>query len=174
MNQATDAVIRAFEEGGFNAAAVFGTAPRPPPFAIDYEPDIVVSRKHGRWWLGDQGVQALDERLDVPLLRGLSLLFTGETFEAYRQTRAGIRGAGLIMGAMVPELDGAIEPTLIEGLEAAWYGRRFEAFRQERIGPHGRAGAGAGCASKKPRTARKRLRFSTSPESARGASPPPA
>ena len=133
MNQATDAVIRAFEEGGFNAAAVFGTA-QTAPFAIDYGPDIVVSRKHGRWWLGDQGVQALDERLDVPLLRGLSLLFTGETFEAYRQTRAGIRGAGLIMGAMVPELDGAIEPTLIEGLEAAWYGRRFEAFRQERIG----------------------------------------
>lgn len=133
MNRATDAVIRAFEEGGFNAAAVFGTA-QTAPFAIDYKPDIIVSRKHGRWWLGAQGVETLDERLDVPMLRGLSLLFTGETFEAYRQTRAGIRGAGLIMGAMVPEMDGAIEPTLIEGLDAAWYGRRFEAYRQERIG----------------------------------------
>ncbi len=133
MNQATDAVIRAFEEGGFNAAAVFGTA-QTAPFAAAYEPDIIVSRKHGRWWFGARGVKTLDEQLDVPVLRGLSLLFTGETFEAYRQTRAGIRGAGLIMGAMVPEMDGAIEPTLIEGLDAAWYGRRFEAFRQERIG----------------------------------------
>ncbi len=132
MNQATDAVLRAFEEGGFNAAAVFGTA-QTAPFAVDYKPDIIVSRKHGRWWLGAQGVEALDKQLDVPVLRGLSLLFTGETFEAYRRTRAGIRGAGLIMGAMVPELDGAIEPTLIEGLDAAWYGRRFEAFQQERI-----------------------------------------
>ena len=133
MNQATDAVLRAFEEGGFNAAAVFGTA-QTAPFALDYKPDIIVSRKHGRWWLGAQGVETLDERLGVPVLRGLSLLFTGETFEAYRQTHAGIRGAGLIMGAMVPEMDGAIEPTLIEGLDAVWYGRRFEAFQQERIG----------------------------------------
>ena len=133
MNQATDALIRAFEEGGFNVATIFGTA-QVAPFAVEYEPDIIISRKHGRWWLGNQGVETLDEKLDVPVLRGLSLLFTGETFEAYQQTRAGIRGAGLIMGAMVPEMDGAIEPTLIEGLDAEWYGRRFESFQQERMG----------------------------------------
>lgn len=132
MNQATDAVIAAFEEGGFNAAAIFGTA-QAAPFALEYRPDLLVSRKHGRWWLGDQGVEVLDERLKVPVLRGLSLLFTGEAFRDYRQTRAGIRGAGLIMGAMVPELDGAIQPTLIEGLDAEWYGRRYEAFQTERI-----------------------------------------
>ena len=132
MNVATDAVVRAFEAGGFNAAAIFGTA-QAAPFALDYRPDILVSRKHGRWWLGEPGVEVLDERLDVPILRGLSLLFTGESFDAYQQTRAGIRDAGLIMGAMVPELDGAIQPTLIEGLESEWYGRRREAFRAERI-----------------------------------------
>ena len=132
MNDATDAVIRAFERAGFNAAAIFGTA-QTAPFAISYQPDILVSRKHGRWWLGQQGVDILEERIDVPVLRGLSLLFTGESFREYRQTRAGIRDAGLIMGAMVPELDGAIQPTLIEGLDSVWYGRRFEAFREERI-----------------------------------------
>ena len=132
MNEATDAVIRAFEEGGFNAASIFGSA-QAAPFALEYRPDILVSRKHGRWWLGEQGVEVLDERLDVPLLRGLSLLFTGESFSDYQRTRAGIRDAGLIMGAMVPELDGAIQPTLIEGLDSVWYGRRYEAFRDERI-----------------------------------------
>lgn len=133
MNQATDAVMRAFEGGGFNAAAIFGTA-QAAPFAVDYRPDILISRKHGRWWLGDSGVEVLRNNLNVPILRGLSLLFTGESFSAYRQTRAGIRDAGLIMGAVVPELDGAIQPTLIEGLESAWYGRRFEAHQAERIG----------------------------------------
>ncbi len=133
MNQATDAVIRAFEEGGFNTAAIFGTA-QAAPFALEYGPDIIISRKHGRWWLGEPGVEVLDEKLDVPILRGLSLLFTGESFSDYQLTRAGIRDAGLIMGAMVPELDGAIQPTLIEGLDSEWYGRRFEAFREERIG----------------------------------------
>lgn len=133
MNQATDAVIRAFEGGGFNTASIFGTA-QAAPFAVEYRPDILISRKHGRWWLGRQGVEVLDEKLDVPVLRGLSLLFTGESFGDYQQTRAGIRDAGLIMGAMVPELDGTIQPTLIEGLDSAWYGRRFEAFRDERIG----------------------------------------
>ncbi len=133
MNDATDAVIRAFEAGGFNAAATFGTA-QAAPFALEYRPDVLVSRKHGRWWLGDSGVEVLDEDLDVPVLRGLSLLFTGESFSEYRKTRAGIRDAGLIMGAMVPELDGAIQPTLIEGLDSEWYGRRFEAFQAERIG----------------------------------------
>ena len=132
MNQGTDAVIRAFEEGGFNAAAMFGTA-QAAPFALEYEPDILISRKHGRWWLGEPGVEVLDQQLDVPILRGLSLLFTGESFNDYQQTRAGIRDAGLIMGAMVPELDGAIQPTLIEGLDSEWYGRRHEAFRAERI-----------------------------------------
>ncbi len=133
MSQATDAVIRAFEAGGFNTASIFGTA-EVAPFAVEYRPDILISRKHGRWWLGQQGVEVLDEKLDVPVLRGLSLLFTGESFADYQQTRAGIRDAGLIMGAMVPELDGAIQPTLIEGLDSAWYGRRYEAFRDERIG----------------------------------------
>ena len=132
MNEATDAVIAAFEEGGFNAAAIFGTA-RTAPFALEYAPNVLVSRKHGRWWLGHSGVEVLDEKLDVPVLRGLSLLFTGESFSDYSQTRAGIRDAGLIMGAMVPELDGAIQPTLIEGLDSMWYGRRFEAFQSERI-----------------------------------------
>ena len=133
MNQATDAVIGAFEDAGFNAGAIFGTA-QAGPFAVEYHPDILISRKHGRWWLGQQGVDLLDEKLDVPVLRGLSLLFTGESFSDYQQTRAGIRDAGLIMGAMVPELDGAIQPTLIEGLDSVWYGRRYEAFRDERIG----------------------------------------
>lgn len=133
MNQATDAVVRAFESGGFNAAAIFGTA-QAAPFAVEYRPDILISRKHGRWWLGDNGVEVLRDKLNVPILRGLSLLFTGESFSDYRQTRAGIRDAGLIMGAVVPELDGAIQPTLIEGLESAWYGRRFEAHQAERIG----------------------------------------
>ena len=132
MNQATDAVIRAFEEGGFNAAAIFGTA-QAAPFALEFRPDILISRKHGRWWLGERGVEVLDDKLDVPILRGLSLLFTGESFSDYQLTRAGIRDAGLIMGAMVPELDGAIQPTLIEGLDSEWYGRRFEAFQEERI-----------------------------------------
>ncbi len=132
MNQATDAVIQAFEDGGFNAAAIFGTA-RAAPFALEYKPDILISRKHGRWWLGEPGVKVLDEELNIPILRGLSLLFTGESFADYRQTRAGIRDAGLIMGAMVPELDGAIQPTLIEGLDSEWYGRRFESFQSERI-----------------------------------------
>ncbi len=132
MNDATNAVIRAFEHGGFNAAAIFGTA-QAAPFAIEYRPDILISRKHGRWWLGEQGVEVLEEQIDVPVLRGLSLLFTGESFSDYQQTRAGIRDAGLIMGAMVPELDGAIQPTLIEGLDSVWYGRRYEAFRDERI-----------------------------------------
>ena len=132
MNGATDAVIRAFEKGGFSTASIFGTA-QAAPFAVEYRPDIIISRKHGRWWLGQQGVGVLDEELDVPVLRGLSLLFTGESFSDYRQTRAGIRGAGLIMGAMVPEFDGAIQPTLIEGLDSVWYGRRYEAFQEERI-----------------------------------------
>ena len=132
MNEATDAIVRAFEDGGFNTAAIFGTA-QAAPFALEYRPDILISRKHGRWWLGEQGVEVLEEKLDVPILRGLSLLFTGESFGEYQKTRAGIRDAGLIMGAMVPELDGAIQPTLIEGLDSAWYGRRFEAFRDERI-----------------------------------------
>ena len=132
MNEATDAIVRAFEDGGFNTAAIFGTA-QAAPFALEYRPDILISRKHGRWWLGEQGVEVLEEKLDVPILRGLSLLFTGESFSEYQETRAGIRDAGLIMGAMVPELDGAIQPTLIEGLDSAWYGRRFEAFRDERI-----------------------------------------
>ncbi len=133
MSQATDALIQAFEDGGFNTASIFGTA-QAAPFALEYRPDILISRKHGRWWLGQQGVEVLDEKLNVPVLRGLSLLFTGESFSDYQQTRAGIRDAGLIMGAMVPELDGAIQPTLIEGLDSAWYGRRYEAFRDERIG----------------------------------------
>jgi len=132
MSEATDAIVRAFEDSGFNTAAIFGTA-QAAPFALEYRPDILISRKHGRWWLGEQGVEVLEERLDVPILRGLSLLFTGETFGDYQKTRAGIRDAGLIMGAMVPELDGAIQPTLIEGLDSAWYGRRSEAFRAERI-----------------------------------------
>ncbi len=132
MNQGTDAVIRAFETGGFNAAAYFGTA-QTGPFAREYGPDILVSRKHGRWWLGEPGVELLESDLDVPVLRGLSLLFTGESFSDYSRTRAGIRDAGLVMGAVVPELDGAIQPTLIEGLDSAWYGRRFEAYQDERI-----------------------------------------
>ena len=132
MSEATDAVIRAFESDGFNVASIFGTA-QVAPFAVEFRPDILISRRHGRWWLGQQGVEVLDRKLNVPLLRGLSLLFTGESFSEYQQTRAGIRDAGLIMGAMVPELDGAIQPTLIEGLDSVWYGRRHEAFRDERI-----------------------------------------
>jgi cobaltochelatase CobN len=115
-----------------NVAAIFGVA-QVGPFAEEFHPDLIVSRKHGRWWLAESGVELLDTKIDVPVLRGLTLLFTGETFTQYRKTRNGIRGAGLVMGAMVPELDGAIAPTLIEGLNAEWYGRRFEAIEQERI-----------------------------------------
>ena len=133
ISQARNAVIRGFERGGFSAASIFGTA-QAAPFALEYRPDIMVSRRHGRWWLGRQGVDILEEQLNVPLLRGLSLLFTGEAFSDYQRTRAGIRDAGLIMGAMVPELDGAIQPTLIEGRDSVWYGRRYESFQEERIG----------------------------------------
>ena len=132
MTQATDAIIRAFEKRGANVGAIFGVA-QVGPFAVELQPDVIVSRKHGRWWLADSGVDLLESKLDVPVLRGLSLLFTGETFGEYRKTRNGIRGAGLVMGAMVPEMDGEISPTLIEGLDAEWYGRRFEAFDAERI-----------------------------------------
>jgi len=132
MSRATDALIRAFEARGANVGAIFGLA-QAGPFAAEFQPDLIVSRKHGRWWLADTGVELLDTEIDVPVLRGLSLLFTGETFREYRTTRNGIRGAGLVMGAMVPELDGAISPTLIEGLDAEWYGRRFEAIEDERI-----------------------------------------
>jgi cobaltochelatase CobN len=132
MNRATDALIRAFEANNVNVAAIFGLA-QVGPFAAEFQPDLIVSRKHGRWWLAESGVELLDTKIDVPVLRGLSLLFTGETFSEYRKTRNGIRGAGLVMGAMVPELDGAISPTLIEGLDAEWYGRRFEAVEQERM-----------------------------------------
>jgi cobaltochelatase CobN len=132
MNRASDTLIRAFEGRKVNVAAIFGVA-QAGPFAVEFQPDLIVSRKHGRWWLAESGVELLDEKIDVPVLRGLSLLFTGETFGEYRKTRNGIRGAGLVMGAMVPELDGAISPTLIEGLDAEWYGRRFEAVEQERI-----------------------------------------
>ena len=132
MNRATDTLIRALEARNVNVAATFGVA-QAGPFAVEFQPDLIVSRKHGRWWLAESGVELLDTKLDVPVLRGLTLLFTGETFAEYRKTRNGIRGAGLVMGAMVPELDGAISPTLIEGLDAAWYGRRFEAVEEERI-----------------------------------------
>ncbi len=132
MNRATNAVIRAFEARHINVAAIFGVA-QEAPFALEFQPDLIVSRKHGRWWMADSGVEVLDKKLDVPMLRGLTLLFTGETFGEYRKTRNGIRGAGLVMGAMVPELDGSISPTLIEGLDAVWYGRRFEAIEEERI-----------------------------------------
>ncbi len=133
MNRATDRIIRAFEGRRVNVAAIFGVA-QAGPFAVEYQPDLIVSRKHGRWWLAESGVELLDQKIDVPVIRGLSLLFTGETFGEYRKTRNGIRGAGLVMGAMVPELDGEIAPTLIEGLDAEWYGRRFEAVEEERIG----------------------------------------
>ncbi len=132
MDQATNAIIEAFEDGGFNSASIFGTM-QTATFALEYKPDILVSRKHGRWWLGKAGVDVLDKQLNIPMLRGLSLLFTGESFSEYQKTRAGIRDAGLIMGAMVPEMDGAIQPTLIEGLDAEWYGRRYEAFQSDRI-----------------------------------------
>ncbi|MEX2301220.1 MAG: cobaltochelatase subunit CobN [Bryobacterales bacterium] len=133
MNRATDTLIRAFEARGVNVGAIFGVA-QAGPFAAEFQPDLIVSRKHGRWWLAESGVELLDTKIDVPVVRGLSLLFTGETFGEYRKTRNGIRGAGLVMGATVPELDGSISPTLIEGLDAEWYGRRFEAVEQERIG----------------------------------------
>ncbi|MBL8211833.1 MAG: cobaltochelatase subunit CobN [Bryobacterales bacterium] len=128
----TDAIIGAFEKKGWKAAAIFGRR-NTAQFALEWKPDILLTRTHGRWYQGDRGVQLLASRLDVPLMRGLQLFFTGETLSDYRKTNAGIRGAGLAIGAIVPELDGAIEPTLLEGLDAEWYGKRYEAVLDDRI-----------------------------------------
>lgn len=128
----TDAIIRAFEKKGWKTAAIFGRQ-NTAQYALEWKPDILLTRTHGRWYQGDRGVQLLASRLDVPMLRGLQLFFSGETLTDYRKTNAGIRGAGLAIGAVVPELDGAIEPTLLEGLDAEWYGKRYEAILEDRI-----------------------------------------
>ena len=106
-------------------------------------------------------------------MRGASLMFTGETFEQYRQTKNGIRGVGLAMGAIVPEIDGAIEPTLIEGMRAEWTGRRFEAVERERIGRLADRALRWVRLRAKPNS-RRRSRSSTSPVSGRARSPRPA
>jgi cobaltochelatase CobN len=128
----TDAIIAAFEKKGWNTAAIFGRQ-NTAQYALEWKPDILITRTHGRWYQGERGVQLLASRLDIPLLRGLQLFLTGETLSDYRKTKAGIRGAGLAIGAIVPELDGAIEPTLLEGLDAEWYGKRYEAILDDRI-----------------------------------------
>ncbi len=128
----TNGIIAGFEKKGWNVAAIFGREST-AQFALEWKPDLLLTRTHGRWYQGDRGVQLIASRLDVPLLRGVQLLFTGETLTDYRKTKTGIRGAGLAVGVIVPELDGAIEPTLIEGLDAEWYGKRYEPVLEDRI-----------------------------------------
>jgi cobaltochelatase CobN len=128
----TDAIVRAFERKGWNVASIFGRNAT-AEFARQWKPDILVSRTHGRWYQGARGVEVLAEQIDAPLLRGMQLFFSGETLTDYRKTSAGLRGAGLAIGAIVPELDGAIEPTLLEGLDSEWYGKRYEAVLEERL-----------------------------------------
>ena len=132
MTAGTAALLEAFEARGANVAAIFGNE-KLPQFVREFGPDLVISRRHGRWFQGPRGVGLLESEFDIPVMRGASLMFTGETFEDYRQTKNGLRGVGLAMGAIVPEIDGAIEPTLIEGMRAEWSGRRFEAVERERI-----------------------------------------
>ncbi|MDE0123726.1 MAG: cobaltochelatase subunit CobN [Bryobacterales bacterium] len=132
MTTGTGALLEAFESRGVNVAAIFGNQ-KMPQFVREFQPDLVISRRHGRWFQGPRGVELLESEFDFPVMRGTSLMFTGETFEEYRQTKNGLRGVGLAMGAIVPEIDGAIEPTLIEGMRAEWSGRRFEAVERERI-----------------------------------------
>lgn len=128
----TNGIIRAFEKKGWNTACIFGRN-KTIEFASAWKPDIILSRSHGRWYQGNAGVAIMRARFDVPMMRGLQLFFTGETLTEYKQTNAGIRGAGLAIGAIVPELDGAIEPTLLEGLDAEWYGKRYEAVLDDRL-----------------------------------------
>ena len=132
MTAGTAELLQAFEDRGANVAAIFGNE-KMPQFVREFQPDLVISRRHGRWFQGPRGVELLESEFDVPVMRGASLMFTGETFEDYRSTKNGLRGVGLAMGAIIPELDGAIEPTLIEGMRAQWTGRRFEAVERERI-----------------------------------------
>lgn len=132
MTTGTGALLEAFEARGANVAAIFG-GKKTAQFVREFRPDLVISRRHGRWFQGARGVELLESKFDIPVMRGASLMFTGETFEEYRQTKHGLRGVGLAMSAIVPEVDGAIEPTLIEGMRAEWTGRRFEAVEQERI-----------------------------------------
>ncbi|MBL8174483.1 MAG: cobaltochelatase subunit CobN, partial [Bryobacterales bacterium] len=128
----TDAIIRAFEKKGFLVACIFGRN-KTVEFATAWRPDVILSRSHGRWYQGNRGVEILTRQMDVPVMRGLQLFFSGETLTEYKATKAGIRGAGLAVGAIIPELDGAIEPTLIEGLDAEWYGKRYEAVLEDRL-----------------------------------------
>ncbi|GIU73308.1 MAG: cobaltochelatase subunit CobN [Bryobacteraceae bacterium] len=128
----TDALIRAFEKSGWNVAAIFGKT-RTAQFAREWKPDILLARGHGRWFAGPAGVDVLEKELNVPLLRGAQLFFSGETLAQYRESPAGLRGAALAVGVVVPELDGAIEPTLLEGLDAEWYGARRESILQDRV-----------------------------------------
>jgi cobaltochelatase CobN len=128
----TNGIIRAFEKKGWNTACIFGRN-KTIEYASAWKPDIILSRSHGRWYQGNAGVAIMQAKFDVPMMRGLQLFFTGETLTEYKQSLAGIRGAGLAIGAIVPELDGAIEPTLLEGLDAEWYGKRFEALLDDRL-----------------------------------------
>lgn len=128
----TDALVRAFEKKGWNVAAVFGRQ-HAGRLALEWRPDILLTRSHGRWFEGQRGVDLLARELDVPLMRGMQLFFSAETLAEYRSSRAGLRGAALAVGAIVPELDGAIEPTLLEGLDAEWYGARREAVLEDRV-----------------------------------------
>ncbi len=128
----TNALLRAFEKKGWNAAAIFGKK-NTVEYTKQWKPDIMISRTHGRWYQGNRGVEILKNEIDIPVMRGLALFFTGEMIGEYKQTSLGIRGAGLAIGAIVPELDGSIEPTLIEGIDAEWYGKRYEAVIDERI-----------------------------------------
>lgn len=128
----TDALVRAFEKKGWNVAAVFGRQ-HTGRLALEWRPDIILTRTHGRWFEGPRGVDLLACELDVPLVRGMQLFFSSETLAEYRASRAGLRGAALAVGAVIPELDGAIEPTLLEGLDAEWYGARKEAVLEDRV-----------------------------------------
>ncbi|MBM3798361.1 MAG: hypothetical protein FJW31_30975, partial [Acidobacteria bacterium] len=119
----TNGIIGAFEKKGWNTACIFGRN-KTIEYAAAWKPDIILSRSHGRWYQGNAGVTLMQSKFDVPMMRGLQLFFAGETLTEYKQSLAGIRGAGLAIGAIVPELDGAIEPTLLEGLDAEWYGKR--------------------------------------------------
>ena len=51
MTTGTGALLEAFEARGVNVAAIFGNA-KLPQFVREFQPDLVISRRHGRWFQG--------------------------------------------------------------------------------------------------------------------------
>lgn len=132
ITQGTDGLVRAFERGGFNVAAMFGATGLGRLLA-ELKPDVIVNRSHGRFFQGERGVALLRETVDAPVFRGLTLMFEGKTIDEYRRDRSGVRGPGLAIGTVVSELDGTIEPALIEGMVTDSAGRKIEAPIEERM-----------------------------------------